>query len=51
MAALYGVTAPASGSYARVDLGAKRVGFFSQLPYLTLNGHNADPTRSCAASR
>ena len=44
MAALYGVTAPASGSYAQSDLGAKRVGFFSQLAYLTLNGHNADPS-------
>jgi len=44
MAALYGVTAPASGSYAQSDLGAKRVGFFSQLAYLTLNGHNAEPS-------
>jgi hypothetical protein len=44
MAALYGVTAPASGSYAQSDLGAKRVGFFSQLAYLTLNGHNSDPS-------
>jgi hypothetical protein len=44
MAALYGVTAPASGSYASSDLGSKRVGFFSQLAYLTLNGHNADPS-------
>ena len=42
MAALYGVTAPASGSYAQGDLGAKRVGYFSQLPYLTLHGHNAE---------
>ena len=42
MAALYGVTAPASGSYAQADLGAKRVGYFAQLPYLTLHGHNAD---------
>ena len=42
MAALYGVTAPASGSYAQADLGAKRVGYFSQLPYLTLHGHNAE---------
>jgi len=43
MATFYGVTAPASGSYAEADLGAKRVGFFSQLPYLTLNGMNAEP--------
>jgi hypothetical protein len=42
MAALYGVTAPASG-YAQGDLGPKRVGYFAQLPYLTLNGNNADP--------
>ena len=42
MAALYGLTAPASGSYAQADLGAKRVGYFSQLPYLTLHGHNAE---------
>jgi len=44
MAALYGVTAPASGSYAQSDLGSKRVGFFSQLAYLTLNGHNDEPS-------
>ena len=25
------------------DLGAKRVGYFSQLPFLTLHGHNAEP--------
>ena len=44
MAALYGVTAPASGAYAQGDLGAKRVGFFSQIAYLTLNGHNDEPS-------
>jgi hypothetical protein len=44
MASFYGVTAPASGSYAQSDLGAKRVGFFSQLAYLTLNGHNDEPS-------
>lgn len=39
MAPLYqGVTAPASG-YAERDLGPQRVGFFSQLPFLTLYGH------------
>jgi hypothetical protein len=43
MAALYGVTAPASGTYAQADLGSKRVGYFSQLPYLTLNGNDAEP--------
>ncbi|HEY4187053.1 MAG TPA: DUF1592 domain-containing protein, partial [Polyangia bacterium] len=41
MATLYGVTPPTSG-YAQSDLGSKRVGFFSQLPYLTLNGINAE---------
>jgi len=43
MAALYGVTAPASGTYAQSDLGSRRVGYFSQLPYLTLNGNDAEP--------
>jgi hypothetical protein len=43
MAALYGLTAPASGSYGEADLGSKRVGYFSQLPYLTLNGNDAEP--------
>ena len=43
MAKLYGVTAPAAGSYSQSDLGAKRVGFFSQIPYLTLNGLNDEP--------
>ena len=42
MAALYGLTPPTSG-YAEADLGSKRVGYFSQLPYLTLNGNNAEP--------
>jgi hypothetical protein len=43
MAALYGLAAPVSGSYAQADLGSKRVGYFSQLPYLTLNGNDAEP--------
>jgi hypothetical protein len=42
MAAIYGVTPPKSG-YSQSDLGPKRVGYFSQLPYLTLNGINAEP--------
>lgn len=44
LAKLYGngVKAPASG-YGAVDLGAKRAGFFNQLPFLTLYAHNADP--------
>ena len=44
MATLYGVTAAAASGLRAGDLGAKRVGFFSQLPYLTLNGHNAEPS-------
>jgi len=43
MAKLYGLTAPASGTYAQADLGSKRVGYFSQLPYLTLNAIAAEP--------
>lgn len=43
MAKLYGVTAPAAGAYAQSDLGAKRVGFFSQIPYLTMNGLSNEP--------
>ena len=44
MAALYGggVAAPASG-YAQVDLGPTRTGYFQQLPFLVLYGHNALP--------
>jgi hypothetical protein len=42
MAALYGVAAPASGFVER-DLGAQRPGYFTQLPYLTLHGINAEP--------
>ena len=40
-AALYGVAAPANG-YAERDLGPQRVGYFSQLPFLTLYGLNGD---------
>ncbi|MEO6599013.1 MAG: DUF1592 domain-containing protein [Polyangiaceae bacterium] len=42
MAALYGLSPPKSGFVER-DLGATRVGYFSQLPYLTLYGVNAVP--------
>lgn len=44
MASLYGsgVTAPSSG-YTEQTLGANRVGFFTQLPYLMYWGRNADP--------
>jgi len=44
MAPLYGgsVTASASG-FAESPLGAHRLGYFTQLPFLMLYGHNADP--------
>jgi hypothetical protein len=42
MAELYGVSPPNSG-FAEQDLGPQRVGFFSQLPYLTLNALNDEP--------
>ena len=42
-AVLYGLAAPAGGGYAQTDLGAQRVGYFSQVPFLTLYGFNADP--------
>jgi hypothetical protein len=42
MAGLYGLPAPASG-YIEQDLGPDRVGYFSQLPFLTLYGFNYDP--------
>ncbi len=41
MAALYGVAAPKSGFEER-DLGAQRVGYFSQIPFLSLYGLNAE---------
>jgi hypothetical protein len=41
-AALYGVSPP-SGGYAEKDLGPQRVGYFSQLPFLTLYAFNAEP--------
>lgn len=41
MAPLYGVAAPASG-YEERDLGAQRVGYFSQLPFLSLHGLNGE---------
>lgn len=42
MAALYGIAQSGSG-LTEEDLGPERVGFFSQLPYLTLYGLNGDP--------
>jgi hypothetical protein len=41
-AALYGLSVPASG-YVEAELGPTRVGYFSQIPFLSLNGLNADP--------
>jgi hypothetical protein len=41
MAPLYGQPAPASG-YVERDLGPQRVGYYSQLPFLTLYGFNAE---------
>jgi hypothetical protein len=41
-APLYGQPAPSSG-YVERDLGAQRVGYYSQLPFLTLYGFNAEP--------
>jgi len=43
MAKLYGLTAPASGTYAQGDLGTRRVGFFSQLPYLVVKANDGEP--------
>lgn len=42
MAKLYGLRQTSSG-FSEQDLGPERVGFFSQLPFLTLNGLNGDP--------
>jgi hypothetical protein len=44
MGKLYGgsMAAPASGFVER-DLGASRLGYFLQLPFLVLNAHNDDP--------
>jgi hypothetical protein len=41
-APLYGLAAPGSG-YMEADLGAQRVGYFSQVPFLALYGFNGDP--------
>lgn len=42
MATLYGLPSPASG-FVEQELGASRAGYFSQLPYLTLNANNSQP--------
>jgi hypothetical protein len=41
-APLYGMTASGT-SYVQKDLGAQRVGYFSQVPFLALYGFNAEP--------
>jgi hypothetical protein len=42
MATLYGLPSKGSG-FVEQELGAPRAGYFSQLPYLTLNGVNSQP--------
>jgi hypothetical protein len=42
MATLYGLPSKGSG-FVEKELGAPRAGYFSQLPYLTLNGINSQP--------
>jgi hypothetical protein len=42
MATLYGLPSTGSG-FVEKELGAPRAGYFSQLPYLTLNGINSQP--------
>jgi hypothetical protein len=42
MATLYGLPSKGSG-FVEQELGAPRAGYFSQLPYLTLNGINSQP--------
>jgi hypothetical protein len=42
MATLYGLPTEGSG-FVEKELGAERAGYFSQLPFLTLNGINGQP--------
>jgi hypothetical protein len=42
MAQLYGLPSQGS-SFVEQELGASRAGYFSQLPYLTLNANNSQP--------
>lgn len=42
MAAIYGLPAPTSGLVEQV-LAPQRIGYFMQLPFLSLHGHNAEP--------
>jgi hypothetical protein len=43
MATLMGISAPASGFEER-DMGANRMGYFTQLPFLMLYAHNDQPS-------
>jgi len=43
MATLYELPSKSSG-FVEKDLGPLRAGYFSQLPYLTLHGHNSQPS-------
>jgi hypothetical protein len=43
MAPLYAGITATPGTLAERDLGANRAGYFTQLPFLMLHAHNADP--------
>jgi hypothetical protein len=43
LASLYGVAAPAGNTFRQTDLGADRVGYFSQVPFLLLHSVNYIP--------
>jgi hypothetical protein len=43
LAPLYGVSAPAGGTLAEMDLGPMRKGYFSQIPFLMLYAINNNP--------
>jgi hypothetical protein len=43
MAALYGVAPPSAGAVEERELGPLRVGYFSQIPFLSLYGFNNEP--------
>lgn len=43
LATLYGVAAPTGTNFKEMDLGADRIGYFSQLPYLLMHSVNYVP--------
>jgi hypothetical protein len=43
MAPLYGSTPGPSSGFEERELGANRIGYFNQLPFLVLYGHNDEP--------